>query len=148
MSQKIIAGFMSLMLLAGCAAQQAKQRTPVLYPNDELHKKSAAQVERDIEDCDYKADHYVQKPTTGAQVRDVLLTALEDAAVGSAAGAIGGTIMGSNVGRSTGAGAAAGGLIGAYEAIKEVNKVDPKERELIKACLEVRGYKIIGWQAD
>lgn len=148
MNRKIFTGLLCLILFAGCAAQQAKQRTPILYPNEQMSRKSGVQIDSDIADCDFKADHYVKKPTTGEQVRDVFLSALEDAAVGSAAGALGGTIMGSKVGRATGAGAAAGGLIGAYGAIKEVNKVDPKEREFIKACLEEKGYKIIGWEAD
>ena len=148
MNKQRFAGICGLLILASCAAQQAKERMPILYPSEELDKKPHAQVERDIEECDYRADHYVKKPTTGQQVRDVFLSGLEDAAVGSAAGALGGTIMGSKVGRATGAGAAAGGLIGAYGAIKEMNKVDPKEREFIKACLEEKGYKVIGWEAD
>ena len=148
MNRKILSGLFALLLLGGCASQMAKQKAPVLYPNEKMSQKTGAEIDRDIAECDFKADKYVQKPSTGEQVRDVFLSALEDAAVGSAAGALGGTIMGSKVGRATGAGAAAGGLIGAYGAVKELNKVDPKEREFIKACLEEKGYKIIGWQAD
>lgn len=147
MFKTMIQAALVCLLVTGCAEQQAKQRTPVLYPNEQVTRKSAAEVDRDIQDCDFKADHYVKKPTTGEQVRDVLLGAAESAVVGTAAGALTGAITG-HAGRTTGAGAAVGGLVGAYGAIKEVNKVDPKERGYIKACLEEKGYKVIGWENE
>ncbi len=148
MNRKLICLAAASLIVIGCAAQQARQRTPVLYPNETQHSKTQSQIDADIRECDYKADRYVQKPTTGQQISDVMLTTLEDAAVGTAVGAVGGAIMGGKVGRATGAGAAAGGMIGAYGAIKELNKIDPKEREFIKACLEEKGYKVIGWESE
>ena len=147
MSRKFISAAVLAALLIGCAAQQARQRTPILYPNETQRLKTQDEVNRDMRECDYKADHFVQKPSTGQQVQDIMLSALEGAVVGTAGGALTGAVMG-HAGRTTGAGAAVGGLVGAYGGIKELNKVDPKERGFIKACLEEKGYKVIGWESE
>ena len=135
------------LFLTACSAQQQAQRTPLLYPNSTLERKTQAQVQMDIEECDAKARQYVKPLSTGTQVKRVGLAALESAVVGTAAGAVGGTIFG-KAGRGAGAGAAVGGMTGAYGAVKELMQVDPREREFIKSCLEEKGYKLMGWQSD
>lgn len=144
--KKVIPCLVIMVLVSACAARQQAQRTPLLYPNNAFQARSRAQVDADIRECDQKADYYVQKPSAGKQTQDVLLSAFESAVVGSAAGALGGTIMGKSVGKATGAGAAIGGVIGAYGAIKELSNVSPQERGFIQACLEEKGYKVMGWQ--
>ena len=146
--KKLIFFVLLASIFSACASRQQAQRTPVLYPNDAFESRSRAQVEADIRACDHKADAFVKKPSTGKQVQDVMLSALEGAVVGTAAGAVGGAIMGGSVGRATGAGAAIGGMVGAYGGIKELTNVSPQERGFIKACLEEKGYKVTGWEAE
>ena len=146
--KKSVCCLILVLLFSACAAREAAQRTPLLYPNDAFNSRSRAQVDADIRECDQKADHYVKKPTAGKQTQDVLLSAFEGAAVGTAAGALGGAIMGGSVGRATGAGAAIGGVIGAYGAVKELTNITPQERGFIKACLEEKGYKVTGWEQE
>ena len=143
---RVISCFVLVSLLSACAARQEAERTPLLYPNDAFNSRSRAQVEADIHECDLRADQFVKKPTTGQQTRDVMLSAFESAVVGTAAGALGGTIMGGSVGKAAGAGAAIGGVVGAYGAIKEAGNISPQERGFIQACLEEKGYKVMGWQ--
>ena len=147
MRSRIFGSLLLLSMLTGCASQQV-QRSPILYPNDAFTGRPRSQVDADIRECDFKADAVVPKKSTGTQVTDVVLAAAESAAVGSAAGAVGGVITQGSVGRATGAGAAIGGMLGAYGAIKELNKIDPKERNFIKACLEEKGYRVIGWESE
>lgn len=131
---------------AGCATREEQMR-PVLYPADSLHQKSQVEVQRDIAECDAKAQRYFPPEPGSEKARRVALSALESAVVGTAAGAVGGSIV-SKAGRGAGAGAAIGGLTGAYGALKEESKVSPKEREFLKACLEEKGYKVIGWEGE
>ena len=51
---------LSAVLFVGCAAQQEAQRTPLLYPNKTLERKSHAQVQRDIEECNARADQFIK----------------------------------------------------------------------------------------
>ena len=143
--RKISLAVLLVVLLTGCSTQS--QRAPLLYPNSTLERKSQAQVQRDIDECNAKADQYVKPLSTGTQLKRVGLATLESGAVGAAAGAVGGTIFG-KAGRGTAAGAAVGGMTGAYGSIKELMQVDPRTRAFIQACLEEKGYKIMGWESD
>ena len=55
--------------------------------------------------------------------------------------------MGGNAGRGTGAGAAFGGLKGLAAQRKENKEGPPEYRQCVEACLEDRGYKVVGWKA-
>ncbi len=61
-------------------------------------------------------------------------------------GALAATIMKENAGRGAGAGAAVGGLKGLGSARQTKKQGSPEYRNFVEACLEDRGYKIIGWK--
>ena len=139
---------LSLALFTGCSASRKEQLSPELYPSQELARRNPADVQRDIDECGARAADYVKAESAGATIGKVVLSALEGAVVGTAGGALAGTIANGRAGTGAGAGAAVGGLTGAYGALKEIGKVSPREREFIKACLEERGYKVLGWESE
>jgi hypothetical protein len=112
---------------------------PDLYPNQHLKNVGKSHADRDIGECSIAADDYV-----GSDSKD--RTALKGAAKGAALGALGATIMKGNAGRGAGAGAAIGGLKGAGQKARTNREGSPEYKKYVEACLEDRGYKVVGWK--
>ena len=60
-------------------------------------------------------------------------------------GALAGAITKQNVGRATGAGAALGGVSGVARGRQEMREGSPEYRKFMEACLEDKGYRVMGW---
>ena len=81
---------------------------PNLYPNKKLKTVSQVQSDRDVIECQIKAEDY--ESSTGGGKNSGSRDVARGAARGAALGALAGTIKKDNAGRSAGAGAAVGGL--------------------------------------
>jgi len=134
-----------LLALAACSAT-----TPTLYPNDQYQKVGAAQADRDVADCEAKAQEYVKSGGQGGQkaVEAARNTGV-GAAMGAAGGAVGGAI-GGNAGQGAAVGAASGataGLLGTmFGWMFQRSEPDPVYRTFVETCLRDRGYQPIGWE--
>jgi hypothetical protein len=126
----------ALVALAGCAASR-----PVLYPGAKLESVSQAQVERDIEECRRLAERY----RAAGRERQVARDTAVSSGVGAAAGAAGGAVYGS-AGRGAAAGAAGGAAAGLLSGIFRAGEPSQAYRNAVAACLEERGYRVIGWE--
>lgn len=116
---------------------------PDLYPNEYFRQVGPERARRDINDCSVAANDYL-----GESSRTRARGALGETAKGAAKGALAATIMGSNAGRGAGAGAALGGLKGVGTARSESQYGSAEYQKYVEACLEDRGYKIVGWKAQ
>ena len=115
---------------------------PELYNNKYLQEVGSQRAARDTNECSVAANDYVASSESGVG-RD----AVRGAAKGAAYGALAATIMNQNAGRGAGAGAALSGLRGVGSAAREKKDGSPEYRKYVEACLEDRGYKVIGWKA-
>jgi len=126
----------TILLLTGCASQG-----PVLYPNAYLKMVGEEKAQRDIEECERKADEYVKS--------DAGLEAAKSTAAGGAAGAVIGGAAGAvtgNLGRGAGVGAAAGAASGLVDGVSRASKPTPVYKNFVYRCLREKGYEPIGWQ--
>ncbi len=124
-------------LLAGCAPMR-----PMLYPNDKLQHSGQAEAQRDIDECIALAQQ------SGAG-RDAAGTVAERTATGALVGAAGGLGVGvvtGNVGRGMATGAAGGASVGLVSGLLGSTQMDPVMRRWVEACLQERGYRVVGWQ--
>ena len=132
----------ALVLMTNLAsALPRREARPQLYPNKHLAEVGESQANRDIQDCSTAAAGYVhnaRQPGQGAR------RVIGGAAKGAVVGTIGGAVMG-----NTGRGAAAGSVMGATKsaagAIREQGTNNPAFQQYVEACLEEKGYKVLGW---
>ena len=133
-----------LLTVSACSSMR-----PTLYPNEQWQKVGAAQADRDIDDCEAKAEEYVK---TGGQAGPMAIETAKNigvgAAVGAASGAVGGAIYG-NPTQGAAAGAAGGataGLVGTlFGWMFSRSEPDPTYRNFVERCLRDKGYDPIGW---
>lgn len=116
---------------------------PQFYPNAHYKKVGATQANADFGVCDGEARGAVGSDTNQESVAG---RGVRGAAKGAALGAIGGAVMGKNVGRSVGAGAAIGGTAGTVRGAKARGELSPEYKKYVEACLEEKGYKVVGWR--
>lgn len=115
---------------------------PDLYPNSKLNSTSAVQVDQDIRDCMTRAEDYTSEDSTlGSRTGRTARGAVG----GAAKGALAGAIMG-NTGRGAGAGAALGAANSAVSNRRNMRDGSPEFRKYTEACLDSRGYKVVGWR--
>jgi outer membrane lipoprotein SlyB len=129
-----------LMVTAPHTASAAPR--PDLYPNKHLNQVGPERARHDVSDCQIAGEDYVSQ-----QAKSPARGVAKQAVGGAALGALGATIMGGNAGRGAGAGAAIGGLKGLGAQRKENKEGSPEYRQYVEACLEDRGYKVVGWKA-
>lgn len=134
-----------LVELVGCSATR-----PTLYPNDQYQKVGAAQADRDVADCEAKAQQYVKSGGQGGQMaKEATRNVGVGATVGAASGAVGGAIGGS-AGEGAAIGAASGataGLLGTmFGWMFRRSEPDPVYSNFVETCLRDKGYQPIGWQ--
>lgn len=146
MSKRVLSIALALSLSGLPACSAAK---PTLYPNEQYNKVGKEQAERDIADCEARAEEYVKTGGQGGQkAADAARNVGVGAAVGAAGGAVGGAI-GGNVGQGAAAGAAGGataGLVGTlFGWMFEKNQPDPVYSAFVDRCLRDKGYDPIGW---
>ncbi len=84
----------ALLLIALVGMAACAPRRPVLYPNEQLTRGGTAAAERDIDDCMRRAEQYVSKGDSGAEVAGQVAGETAVGA-GAAVGAVGGAIVGS-----------------------------------------------------
>ena len=111
------------------------------YPNKYLKEVGSERARHDVRECQIEAEDYAGR-SRGQGARSVA----RKAAGGAAVGALGATIMGSNAGRGAGAGAAIAGVRGLAGNVKENREGSPEFRSFVEACLENKGYKVVGWK--
>jgi hypothetical protein len=131
-------------VVAGCAATH-----PTLYPNDQYQRSGKAQAERDVEDCEARAEDYVKTGGQGAaRAAEAARNTGVGAVVGGAGGAVGGAIYG-NPGEGAAVGAASGataGLVGTlFGWMFQRSEPEPVYRNFVEKCLRDKGYDPIGW---
>lgn len=126
-----------LLLCTACAPQR-----PVLYPNPKLQSVDAAQVEKDVDECIALAEQAGAGRNRAGAVAERTATA---SAVGAAGGAAAGAVRG-HAGRGAAAGAAGGAAGGLVSGLIHTHKLDPVTKRWVEACLQERGYRIVGWQ--
>jgi len=140
------------LALGWCALSLSACSTskPTLYPNEQYQKVGAEQADRDIADCEAKAEQYVKTGGQGAQMaKEGARNVGVGATVGAASGAVGGAI-GGNPGEGAAVGAASGataGLLGTmFGWMFRSSEPDPVYRNFVETCLRDKGYNPIGWQ--
>ena len=138
-------GFVSLIVLVGCATQK-----PVLYPNAQLTRVGKSVADRDIEECMHKADAYIESESrAGRAVGDAAASATSGAIIGGAAGAAGGAVVG-RAATAGAVGAAGGGAAGATRGLLRglfrKDSPSPAHKNFVNRCLREKGYEPIGWQ--
>jgi hypothetical protein len=144
---RISSRLLGCALLVGLAACGTAK--PMLYPNDQYKKVGGDQAERDIADCQSKAQEYVKSGGRGVEMaKEGARNAGVGAAVGAAGGAVGGAIggdpaQGAAVGAATGATA---GLLGTmFGWMFRSSEPEPVYRNFVERCLRDKGYDPIGW---
>jgi outer membrane lipoprotein SlyB len=138
---------LALVLGASCAGCSAMH--PSVYPNEHYRQVGGAQADRDIADCEAKADSFVKSGGHNAQMAmEAGRNAGVGAAVGAASGAVGGAIYG-NAAEGAAAGAAGGataGLVGTlFGWMVHKSEPEPVYRNFVEQCLHDKGYQPIGW---
>ena len=116
---------------------------PKFFDNAKYNNSTMQNLQADISECKGRAGAYL---SSSVEQKSVGRTAVGGAAKGAAAGAIVGSIAGNNAGRSAGAGAVLGGGVSAIRAGKTQGENNPEYQKYATACLEEKGYKVIGWQ--
>lgn len=135
-------------ILASCALWCAFGGTalaaePQFYPNQKYKTTAAGTLGQDIAGCKAQAQGYLQSSgQKGGAAREGVRTA----ARGAALGALAGTITDNNAGRAAGAGAAIGGIKGVAKGRRESGEGNPEYQKFATACLEEKGYKVVGWK--
>ncbi|MFN8390725.1 MAG: hypothetical protein U0136_10580 [Bdellovibrionota bacterium] len=115
---------------------------PQLYPNKYLNSVGPEQAKSDVNACRLQAEDALEGQNEGRPGG----AAVKGAAKGAAKGALAATIMNGKAGRGAGAGAALGGIGAAGAAARERREGSPEYRAYVEACLEDKGYKVIGWK--
>lgn len=129
----------ALFFFSPVAASAAPK--PDLYPNAYLKKVGAEQARNDAAICGSQAEEYLSGTKRG-----VVGDAARGAARGAAKGALAGAILNDKAGRGAGAGAALGGLKAAGTNVREEKEGSPEYRKYVEACLEEKGYRVVGWK--
>ena len=126
------------LLAAGCASPE-----PVLYPNAHLEAVGQAEAERDIEDCQARAEAYgaSAKDDKGAKVAG---STAAGGGAGAATGAVGGAVLGTP-GTGAAVGAATGATAGLVRGLFKPREPSQVHKRFVEKCLRDRGYEPIGW---
>lgn len=131
-----------VFVMAPVPAVAAPPALPDLYPNAYYRKVGQEQARKDINACRTEALDYdaaADKPGAAGN-------AARGALKGAAKGALAGTIINGKAGRGAGAGAALGGLNSAGNSLRQQRDGTPEYRNYVEACLEDKGYKVVGWK--
>jgi hypothetical protein len=118
---------------------------PVLYPNAHLQSVGQAVADRDITECEQKAEAAGVDRREGG-VGDVAAGTGVGAGVGAAGGAVGGAISG-GAGIGAAIGAASGAVVGFLSSLFG-RRQGPSATytNFVDRCLREKGYEPIGWQ--
>lgn len=127
-----------VLLAAGCASPE-----PVLYPNAHLEAVGQAVAERDIEDCQARAEAYGASAEKGKGGKVAGSTAVGGGA-GAAVGAAGGAVRGVP-GTGAAVGAATGATAGLVRGLFKPSQPSQVHKRFVEKCLRDRGYEPIGW---
>lgn len=132
--------FLLSTFLLSCATYR-----PVLDENDHYLKVGDAMAEKDIDDCMFAADRYLEKHKSERLGKEVGRQAVGGAILGGVIGAITGDTRNAIAGAAGGAAVGAGG---AYlgEKSKDNLKPDALKQQYVTKCLERKKYNIIGWK--
>lgn len=141
--KKIITGFVISTMVLGSVTPVMAVQTPELYPNDYAKRVGPTQNRADVNACKVRAEDYTSQSKSG---RPVLRDTARGAARGAALGALGGAIFDDKAGRGAGAGAAVGGLSALGSSAREQREGSPEYKKYVEACLEDKGYKVVGWR--
>ena len=129
------------VVVSTASAQLRAEPKPKLYPNKHLSEVGETKANQDIAECTTSAAGYVhnsRQPGQGA--KRMVGGAARGALLGTVGGAIGG-----NTGRGAGAGAVMGVTASALKGAKEKGANNPAFQQYANACLEDKGYKVLGW---
>jgi hypothetical protein len=134
--------FVVLVLFWMTACSTAR---PVLYPNAHLQSVGQAVADRDIHECEQKAEAAGADRREGG-VGDVAAGTGVGAGVGAAGGAVGGAISG-GAGIGAAIGAASGAVVGFLSSLfGRRHGLSATYTNFVDRCLRERGYEPIGWQ--
>ena len=134
---------LTLVLLLGLAATGCAAPEPVLYPNAHLESVGTAAAERDIEECQARAEAYGASAKDGKAGKVAGSTAIGGAG-GGAVGAAGGAVLG-RPGRGAAVGAATGATAGLVRGLFKPREPSQVHKRFVEKCLRDRGYEPIGW---
>ena len=122
---------------------------PDLYPNKHLKIVGQVQANRDTIDCRIQAEDYLASSYSQDNRQAARREALRRGARGAALGALGSTITKNNAGRGAGAGAAIAGTASMLDSRRQQRELQqsgsPQYKKYVEACLEDRGYRVVGW---
>lgn len=132
-----------VLLLSGMIACSTAR--PVLYPNAHFQSVGQAGADRDINECEQRAETAGVDRRAGG-VGDVAAGTGVGAGVGAAGGAVGGAIAG-GAGIGAAIGAASGAVIGLLGSLFG-RRHGPSATYInfVDRCLREKGYEPIGWQ--
>ena len=116
---------------------------PDFYPNAHYKKAGPEKTRAAVQSCQADAQSHL---AATAEKHGMLRDTTRGAARGAAKGALAGAIFDDKAGRGAGAGAALGGLSAAGKSVREEREGSPEYRKFMEACLEDKGYKVIGWK--
>ena len=136
-------GVLSILVSGTTPAQAAP--TPKLYPNKHLQAVGQDRARRDMRQCRVLAEDYIEENAYDAR-QSQRQDAVRRAARGAAMGALAGSITKNNAGRSAGAGAAMAGTSELLNRRTERREGSPEYKKYVEACLEDKGYKVVGWK--
>lgn len=132
---------LAIMFSQNAHGLPGREPQPKLYPNKHLSEVGETKARQDIGECTDAAAAYVhnsRQPGQGAK------KALGNATKGALLGTVGGAIRG-NTGRGAAAGSVVGVTRGAMKGIQERGSGNPAFQQFVTACLEDKGYKVLGW---
>jgi len=125
-----------ILIITGCSSTG-----PVLYPNAHLQKVGEVQAQKDVEECEVRANHYVRSDAGIEAAKSTAIGGAGGAVIGGAAGAVTG-----NFGRGVGVGAAAGAATGLVHGVIRASEPSPVFKNFMIRCLQEKGYETIGWK--
>jgi uncharacterized membrane protein len=131
-----IALLLTVALLAGCATPRV-----AIYPDDHYKRLPKETVQRDIDDCEAKANESVKSHKGQIVAQHVGVGAFFGAFLGVIVGAFTG-----NYARAISEGAAMGAATGLVGGAIKANSPDGVHRKFVEYCLMEKGYKPMGWR--
>lgn len=139
--QNFLLRAVAIVVSATFAAACAPQR-PVFYPNEKLNSVGMSVAQQDVDDCIALAR---QAGAEGDEAKAVAGRTVTASAVGAAGGAAAGAVYG-HAGRGAAAGAAGGAAGGLVSGLIKASHMDAITKRYVEACLQERGYRVIGWR--
>jgi hypothetical protein len=131
-----------LLVLGVTACTSAR---PVLYPNAHLQSVGQTVADRDIAECEARAEAAGADRHDG-RLGDVAVGTAVGAGVGAAGGAVGGAISG-GAGIGAAVGAASGAVVGFLSSLfGRRSGPSAAYTTFVDRCLREKGYEPIGWQ--